>query len=167
MKGRWNGYSPLWHPPESRVFPLLQTDHPVTANVAVKRILAPHQATSREEINLKILVENQNDKDVEGSLTLKRNGQPFKSVTTRIKPRKPDPHLSGNSPLRDRLISFEASFISRQPEFDLFPQDNRATAWVAVRTKEKVLLLNGHSGEGKYLEELLKRRGFEVMSLAA
>ena len=53
-----------------RVFPLLQTDHPVIANVAVKRILAPHQVTSREEINLKVLVENQNDSEVEGTLTL-------------------------------------------------------------------------------------------------
>ena len=54
-----------------RVFPLLQTDHPVIANVAVKKILAPHQVISREEINLQVLVENQNDREVEGSSHLK------------------------------------------------------------------------------------------------
>ena len=148
-----------------KVFPLLPSDRPVIANVAVKRILAPHQATSREEINLKVLVENQNDREVEGSLTLKRNGQPFKSVTTKIKPGSQLLAYQATSP-EGPMGSFEASFISRQPELDLFPQDNRATAWVAVSPKEKVLLLNGHSGEGKYLEEILKRRGFEVVSLA-
>jgi Ca-activated chloride channel family protein len=148
-----------------KVFPLLQTDHPVIANVAIKRILAPHQATSREEINLKILVENQNDREVEGSLTLKRNGQPFKSVATSIKPGSQILNYQVTSP-EGPLVSFEASFTSRRPELDLFPQDNRAIAWVAVRPKDKVLLLNGRSGEGKYLEELLKRRGFEVVSLS-
>jgi hypothetical protein len=81
-----------------RIFPFLQTDHSAITNVAVKKILAPHQTISREEINLKVLVENQNDAEVEGTLTLKRNGQPFKSVTTRIKPEKPDPRLSGDFP---------------------------------------------------------------------
>jgi uncharacterized membrane protein len=148
-----------------KVFPLLQTDHPVFANVAVKRILAPHQATSREEISLKVLVENQNDSEVEGTLTLKRNGQSFKSVATIIKPGSQILTYQVASP-EGPLVSFEASFISRQSELDLFPEDNRATAWVAVRPKEKALLLNGHSGEGKYLEELLKRRGFEVIPLS-
>ena len=65
------------------------------------------------------------------------------------------------------MVSFEASFISGRPELDLFPEDNRATTWVAVHTKGKVLLLNGRSGEGKYLEDLLRRRGFEVTSVTA
>ncbi|MEK7210527.1 MAG: VWA domain-containing protein, partial [Candidatus Binatota bacterium] len=63
------------------------------------------------------------------------------------------------------MVSFQANFIPRQPKSDLISQDNQATAWIAVRTKAKVLLLNGHSGAGSYLEEILKRRGFEVTSL--
>jgi hypothetical protein len=60
-----------------KVFPLLPRDRLVVANVAVRKILAPHQASSGEGINLKVVIENQNDREVEGSLTLKRNGQPF------------------------------------------------------------------------------------------
>ena len=63
------------------------------------------------------------------------------------------------------MASFQASFTSRQPESDLFPEDNQAITWVAAKTKGKVLLLNGRSGEGKYLEDLLRRRGFEVTSV--
>ena len=69
-----------------KVFPLLPSDRPVIANVAVRKILAPHQATSGEGINLKVQVENQNDREVEGTLILERNGQPFKSVPIKINP---------------------------------------------------------------------------------
>ena len=40
-------------------------------------------------------------------------------------------------------------------------------AWVTVRSKAKVLLLNGRSGGGRYLEEIFKRLGFEVTSRTA
>ena len=62
------------------------------------------------------------------------------------------------------MVSFQADFVPSQPDLDRFSQDNHAAAWVAVRTKAKVLLFNGRSGEGRYLEEILRRRGFEVTS---
>jgi Ca-activated chloride channel homolog len=147
-----------------KVFPLLPSDRPVIANVAVRKILAPHQATSGEGINLKVLVENQNDSEVEGSLILKRNGQPFKSVPVKINPGSQIFTYQVTLP-EGPMVAFQASLTSRQPDVDLFSQDNQATTWVAVKTKGKVLLLNGRSGEGKYLEDLLKRRGFEVTSV--
>ena len=81
-----------------KVFPWVPTDRSLIANVAVKKVLAPHQATSGEEINLKVQVENQNNTEVEGSLILKRNGQPFKTVTLKVTPGSQILHLSGNSP---------------------------------------------------------------------
>ena len=147
-----------------KVFPLLPSDRPVIANVAVRKILAPHQATSGEGINLKVVIENQNDREVEGSLTLKRNGQPFKSVPVKINPGSQMFTHQATLP-EGPMISFQASFTSGRPESDLFPEDNQATTWVAVKTKGKVLLLNSRSGEGKYLEDLLRRRGFEVTSV--
>ena len=38
---------------------------------------------------------------------------------------------------------------------------------MAVKTKAKVLLLNGQGNGGRYIEEILKRQGFEVTSHAA
>lgn len=147
-----------------KVFPLLPADHPAVANVAVKKVLAPHQGTSGEGIPLKVLVENQNSKVVEGDLIVRRNGQPFKKEAVKIAPGSRI--FAYQTALPDGpMASFQANFIPRQPRSDLISQDNQATAWIAVRTKAKVLLLNGHSGAGSYLEEILKRRGFEVTSL--
>ena len=147
-----------------KVFPLLPPDRPVVANVAVKKVLTPSEANGGDKINLKVLVENLNDREVEGSLTLRHNGQPFKSETIKITPGSHIFNYQTTLP-EGPMVSFQASLISRRPESDLFPQDNQATAWVAVRTKDRVLLLNGHAGEGRYLEMLLKRRGFQVDSV--
>ncbi len=146
-----------------RVFPMLPPGRPEIANVAVKRVLVPHQAPKGEAVHLRVAVENQGSKEVEGRLTLKRNGQTFKEEAVKIKPGAQ--LLTYQAPLSEGpLISFSASFVARSASSDLFPFDNQATSWVAVQAKEKVLLLNGHSGEGRYLEEILKRRGYEVTS---
>lgn len=146
-----------------RVFPMLPSDRPAIANVAVSKIIAPHQGTSGEGVHLRVVLENQGNREVEGSLTLKRNGRPLKTEEVKVKPGSQI--FSFEAVLSDAsLSSFQVDFVPRQGAADLFSHDNRATTWIAVGSKEKVLLLNGRSGEGRYLEELLKRRGFEVTS---
>lgn len=146
-----------------KVLPLLPADRPTVANVAVKKILVPYQGTSGEGIRLKVMVENQNNQAVEGSLILKRDGQPLKNEAVKIQPGTQLFSYPAALP-EEPMVSFQADFVSRQPDLDRFSQDNHAAAWVAVRTKAKVLLLNDHRGEGKYLEEILRRRGYEVTS---
>jgi Ca-activated chloride channel homolog len=147
-----------------KVFPILPASRPETANVAVKKVLIPPEGNKGAAINLKAIVENQLAKEVEGKLILKRNGQPLKEETVRIKPGAQI--FSYQTTLADGpLNSFSASFVPRTSSSDLFPFDNQATSWVAVQNKDKILLLNGHSGEGRYLEEILKRRGYELTSL--
>jgi len=149
-----------------RVFSLLPAERPVAANIALRRIIAPHQGTSGEGINLKVMVENQGSKAVDGTLTLKRGGRSFKSANVKIQPGAHIFTYQGALP-EEPMVSFGAVFQAREPEADRFPQDNQATAWVAVRAKGKALLLNGRAGEGRYLEEILKRRGYEVTSIVA
>lgn len=146
-----------------RVFPILPPGRSEIGNVTVKRVLVPHQAKKGEAINVRVAVENQGNREVEGSLTLKRNGQPVKEEKVRIRPGAQIFNYQA-VPSEGPLISFSASFAGRSSS-DLFSFDNQATSWVAVQSKEKILLLNGHSGEGRYLEEILKRRGYEVNSL--
>jgi hypothetical protein len=38
-----------------------------------------------------------------------------------------------------------------------------SNAWVSVRAKAKVLVINGQPGAGRYLEEIIKRQGFDVV----
>jgi len=149
-----------------RVFPVLPPDRPEMANVAVKRILAPPQGMSGEGIRLTVLLENYNRREVQGDLALTRNRQPVKSQQVSLGPGSRLFSFEATLDL-EPLASFQARFTPREPQSDLFPEDNQATAWIGVRTKAKVLLVNARASEGKYLEEILKRRGFEVTSVEA
>src|SRR5207342_495489 len=90
-------------------------------------------------------------------------GQPFKTETIKLPPGSQIFSYQTTLP-EGNLIAYRASFTARQPEFDRYPRDNQALARVTVRTKAKVLLINGNAGGGRYLEEILKRRGLEVAS---
>jgi Ca-activated chloride channel family protein len=154
---------PLLRSSNLQVFPIV-SEHHSAANVAVRKIIAPHEGVFGETIPLRVMLENDNNKPVEGNLVLKRNGKVFKSDSVTLKPGSQMlPYQITLS--NDRFASFEASFVARMPAADLYPQDNRAAAWISARAREKVLLLNGQGGQGKYLEELLRRRGFEVNSV--
>ena len=144
-----------------KIYPIVPAEHPPIANVAVTKLLAPTQGNSGESLNLRVVVENQNDVPVEGTLTLARNGQTLK--TDRVKLNRGSQAFSyQTTPAEGTLTSFQATFIPRDTKFDRYAADNRALAWVSVRPKNKLLLINGRSGAGRYLEEILKRQGIDV-----
>lgn len=156
---------PSFRPANLKVFPVVPARYD-TPNVAVKKVLAPHQGTSGESVPLRVLVENYNSRPVEGTLVVKRNGQPFRNEPITLRPGSQIFSFQG-ALTHETFISFEAGFSPRAGAGDLFPQDNHATAWIAVQAKEKALVVNGQTGGGRYLEELLRRRGFEVTSATA
>ena len=144
-----------------KIFPVVPTEQPKIDNVVVKRLLLPNQGKSGEAINLRVVLENQSESEVEGTLTLTRNNQNLKSETIKLKPGSEI--FTYQTTLPDNPVtSYRAQFTPRQADLDINLADNQAVAWVAVKTKAKVLLLNGQSGGGRYLEEILKRQGFEV-----
>jgi Ca-activated chloride channel family protein len=146
-----------------KIFPVVPTEQPKIDNVVVKRLLLPNQGKSGEAMNLRVVLENQSESEVEGTLTLTRNNQNLKSETIKLKPGSEI--YTYQSTLPDNPVtSYRAQFTPRQADLDINLADNQAVAWVAVKTKAKVLLLNGQSGGGRYLEEILKRQGFEVTS---
>jgi Ca-activated chloride channel family protein len=149
-----------------KIYPVLPAEPPKIANVAVTKLLAPSHGNSGETLDLKVILENQNDREVDGTLTLTRNGQPFKTGSVRLQPGSQI--FTYQSTLSEGSTqSYRASFTPRQAELDRYAPDNQALAWVTVRSKAKILLLNGRSGGGRYLEEILKRLGFEVTSRTA
>lgn len=156
---------PLLGSANLKVFPVAPPPH-AAANVAVKRILAPHEALFGETVQLRVMLENDNSSPVEGVLSLRRNGQPFRTESVTLKPGSQivdfDVTLAA-----EPSVSFEASFAARLAASDLYPEDNRSTAWISARAREKALILNGRPGQGKYLADLLRRRGFEVDSVVA
>ena len=149
-----------------KIFPVVPTEQLKIDNVAVKRLLLPNQGKSGEAINLRVVLENQSESEVEGTLTLTRNNQNLKSETIKLKPGSQI--YTYQTTLPDTpATSYRAQFSPRQAALDINMVDNQSVAWVAVKTKAKVLLLNGQGNGGRYLEEILKRQGFEVTSHAA
>lgn len=149
-----------------KVYPIVPPEPQSVGNVAVTKLLAPSYAKSGESVGLKVFLENQSDRPIEGTLTLSRNGQSFKTDTVTL---SPGSHVfTYQTTLSEEpMVSYRASFSPRQSGLDRDPADNQAVAWVTVRTKAKVLLINGQKGGGRYLEEVLKRQGFEVASRSA
>jgi Ca-activated chloride channel family protein len=146
-----------------RIYPVLPTRHLDFANVSVTKLLAPTQGKSGESITLKVSLENQSDHEVAGTLALSRDGQVFKTDRVQLKPGSQI--FTYQTTLAEKsLTSYRANFTPREPQSDRYAPDNQALAWVSVRTKAKVLLLNGRPGSGRYLEEILRRQGYEVVS---
>lgn len=150
-----------------KIYPMLPVERPAIANVAVTKVIAPSQGISGELLNLRVRLDNQNDRQVEGVLTLTRNGQPFK--TDRIKLQPGSQSLSYQANLTEgALTAYQASFVALDPAAaDTLTSDNHALAWVNVRTKAKVLIVNGPGVSGRYLDEIARRQGFEVVSHGA
>jgi Ca-activated chloride channel family protein len=144
-----------------KVFPILPAERPAIANVAVTKLLGPTQGNAGESLNLKVVLDNQNDRAVEGTLTLTRNGQPIKTEAVKLTAGS-QTFSYQTTPTEGVLTSYQATFTARDRDLDRYPSDNHALAWVSVRAKAKVLLVNGHSGAGRHLEEILKRQGLDI-----
>jgi Ca-activated chloride channel family protein len=144
-----------------KIFPIVPPAPPKIDNVAVKRLVLPNQGKSGEAVNLRVLLENQSEAEMEGTLTLTRNNQQLKSENVKLQPGSQIYMYQTILP-DNPATSYQAQFTPKVAERDLNPADNQAVAWVAVKTKAKVLLLSGQPGGGRYLEEILKRQGFEV-----
>ncbi len=146
-----------------KIYPMLPPGRPAVANIAVTKILAPSQGNSEENINIKVVIDNQNERAIDGTLILTRNGQPVKSDNVKLAPGSQTFSFQ-TTPTAGGLTAYQATFMTRDAEADLYPIDNSALAWVSIRAKAKVLVINGQPGGGRYLEEIIRRHGFDVVA---
>lgn len=149
-----------------KIYPMVPTEPQSIANVAVTKLLAPSHAKSGEAVSLKVVLENQSDRVVEGTLTLSRNGQTFRTESVKLNPGS-QIFTYQTTLSEEPTATYRASFAASQSESDRYAADNHAVAWISVRTKAKILLINGQRGGGRYLEEIFKRQGFDVASRSA
>ncbi len=146
-----------------KVYPIVPSQRMNVANVTVTKVVVPTHGNTGEAVNIKVILENHTGREVDGILTLTRNGETFKTDAVKLNPGSQI--LSYQTTLTEgALTSYRASFTPRQPRLDQIEPDNHALAWISVRSKGKVLIVSGRSEGGKYLEEILRRRGFEVTS---
>ena len=149
-----------------KIYPMVPTEPQSIANVAVTKLLAPSHAKSGEAVSLKVVLENQSDRVVEGTLTLSRNGQTFRTESVKLNPGS-QIFTYQTTLSEEPTATYRASFAASQSESDRYAADNHAVAWISVHTKAKILLINGQRGGGRYLEEIFKRQGFDVASRSA
>jgi Ca-activated chloride channel homolog len=149
-----------------KIYPMVPAAHSKIENVAITKLVVPTQGKSGESVNLRVVLENQGEREVEGTLVLTRNGQTLRSEGIKLKPGSQIYTYQTTIP-DNPITSYRAQFTRQPGQRDINLADDQAVAWVTVKTKAKVLLLNGQSGGGRYLEEILKRLGFEVTSRAA
>ncbi len=147
-----------------KVFPVLPRSQPVPADVAVKKVIVPNEGSAGEGVNVRVLMENGNAGEVAGSVVLKVNGRVLTNQAVKLNPGSQALNFPVTLPSAP-LTSFNAAFLPGSAESDAFPVNNEATSWIAIQPKERILLLNGRDAEGRYLGEILKRRGFEVTSV--
>ena len=146
-----------------KIYPMLPPGRPAIANVAVTKILAPSQGNGGETLNLKVVIDNLNERAVDGTLILTRNGQPVKSDNVKLSPGSQTFSFQ-TTPVEGGLTAYQATFMSHDAEADLYPIDNSALAWVSIRAKAKVLVISGQPNGGRYLEEIIRRQGFDVVA---
>lgn len=147
-----------------RIVPLVPPGGQEVANVAVKRILAPHEAESRTGIKLRIALHNMSSAPVKGKLVWQRDKRPWQTDAVTVEPGHQLRSYEAILP-ETGLIAFQATFVPDDPLEDTVDGDNQGTAWVSVKAKERVLVLNGGAKQGRYLEAILRRQGFKVTAV--
>ena len=96
-----------------KIFPIVPAEQPKIDNVAVTKLLAPNQGKSGEAANLRVVIENQSERAVEGTLTLSRNGQNLKSESVKLKPGSQIYTYQTTLP-DNPVTSYRAQFTSQQ-----------------------------------------------------
>lgn len=146
------------------VHPMIPAHGAAATNVAVERVLAPRTGRKGETVRLRVMLHNGNDRPVAGRLALTRGGRRVRQVEVTAAPGYRLHDLEA-SLVREGLTPFAVEFTPETPEMDRFHHDNRAVAWVGVESRARVLMVNGRKEQGRYLETVIERQGFDLTSV--
>ncbi len=146
------------------VHPMIPAGGTAAANVSVERVLAPHAGRKGETVRLRVMLHNANDRPVAGRLVLTRGGRRLREVEATAAPGYRLHDLEA-SLVRDGLTPFAVEFAPETAGLDRFDHDNRAVAWISVEAGARVLLVNGRKEQGRYLESVMERQGFDLASV--
>ena len=146
------------------VHPMIPAGGTAAANVSVERVLAPHAGRKGEAVRLRVMLHNGNDRPAAGRLVLTRGGRRLRDVEVTVAPGYQLHDLEATL-VRDEFTPFAVEFAPETAELDRFDHDNRAVAWVSVESGARLLLVNGRKEQGRYLEAVIERQGFDLASV--
>jgi len=144
-----------------KVFVVSPPDVQKAGEILIKKVVAPKEINEGEMINIKVVIENRNDRAVKGDLKLLNKDGILKEWDTEFK--------SGISvfevPYKSEekgFIKFNANLDIEDAGLDLDKENNSKFAFVNVSDKTRLLYINGAKNQKMYLPDALEDKTIEV-----
>ena len=144
-----------------KVFVASPPDVQKAGEILIKKVVVPKEINEGEMINIKVVIENRNDREVKGDLTLHNKDAVLKEWDTEFK--------SGISvfevPYKSEekgFIKFNANLDVEDDGLDLDKENNSKFAFVNVTDKTRLLYINGAKNQKMYLPDALEDKTIDV-----
>ena len=144
-----------------KVFVASPPDVQKAGEILIKKVVVPKEINEGEMINIKVVIENRNDRAVKGDLTLHNKDAVLKEWDTEFK--------SGISvfevPYKSEekgFIKFNANLDIEDAGLDLDKENNSKFAFVNVSDKTRLLYINGAKNQKMYLPDALVDKTIDV-----
>ena len=144
-----------------KVFVASPPDVQKAGEILIKKVVVPKEINEGEMINIKVVIENRNDRAVKGDLRLNNKDAVLKEWDTEFK--------SGISvfevPYKSEekgFIKFNANLDVEDDGLDLDKENNSKFAFVNVTDKTRLLYINGAKNQKMYLPDALEDKTIDV-----
>ena len=144
-----------------KVFVASPPDVQKAGEILIKKVVVPKEINEGEMINIKVVIENRNDRAVKGDLKLLNKDGILKEWDTEFK--------SGISvfevPYKSEekgFIKFNANLDIEDAGLDLDKENNSKFAFVNVSDKTRLLYINGAKNQKMYLPDALVDKTIDV-----
>ena len=144
-----------------KVFVASPPDVQKAGEILIKKVVVPKEINEGEMINVKVVVENINDRAVKGNLKLHNKDGVLREWDTEFKsgisafevPYKSD---------EKGFIKFNANLDIEDAGLDLDKENNSKFAFVNVSDKTRLLYINGAENQKMYLPDALEDKTIDV-----
>ncbi len=143
------------------VFVVSPPDVQEGGEILIKKVVVPRETSEGEMFNVKVVIENKNDKAVKGNLTLHKRDGILKEWDTEFKSGISVFEVPYNSEEKG-FIKFNANLDIEDAGLDLDKENNSKFAFVNVSGKTRLLYINGARNQRIYLPDALQDKTITV-----
>jgi Mg-chelatase subunit ChlD len=144
-----------------KVFVVSPPDVQEGGEILIKKVVVPRETSEGEMFNVKVVIENKNDKAVKGNLTLHKRDGILKEWDTEFKSGISVFEVPYNSEEKG-FIKFNANLDIEDAGLDLDKENNSKFAFVNVSGKTRLLYINGARNQKIYLPDALEDKTIAV-----
>ncbi len=144
-----------------KVFVVSPPDVQEGGEILIKKVVVPRETSEGEMFNVKVVIENKNDKAVKGNLTLHKRDGILKEWDTEFKSGISVFEVPYNSEEKG-FIKFNANLDIEDAGLDLDKENNSKFAFVNVSGKTRLLYINGAKNQRVYLPDALQDKTIAV-----